>query len=274
MNEVLLIKKVRYTRNRWTWMQKDMFGDVSAPEGDLETQLGTIFEDLQNVGVVTSGASVLSPQLGHKYLNDFMVEMFPEDFFFGVNEHALNIYFDRALSLRGNLYRNSQRQSTLFIASDASSDNIKGQGHACWAWATENGENGYNFGYSGEQDINTTEFEGILNAIVDNRNTPHDRIHIYSDSANSVEIVNFDLVNGIIPREARKYGFVPLAQEAYEIMQERDVKVQWVRGHKNHRLNNAADVISRTVRKRYTAGYSRNEFEREVRAIHRVFATK
>jgi ribonuclease HI len=110
-----------------------------------------------------------------------------------------------------------------------------------------------------------------MQAIISNSETTANRIHIYSDSANAVDMYNYDLVEGIIPREARKHGLVGVAKEAIEVINDRSVTVEWVKGHRQHRLNMIADAISRNARKKFVAGHNADEFAHDIDVTYQMF---
>jgi ribonuclease HI len=184
-----------------------------------------------------------------------------------ITEASVSSFFDRAFEQ--TVPRRRVNQNILYIGSDSSG------GHtgvlAAWAWASDGVTGAYDFGNSGHVNVNVSEFEGIMNAIVANADSTASRIHIYSDSANAVDMFNYDLVEGIIPREARKHGLVGITKEALAVIQNRTVTVEWVKGHRKHRLNMIADSLSRHARKKFMSGHAAEDFVRETDALYSVF---
>jgi ribonuclease HI len=142
-----------------------------------------------------------------------------------------------------------KKGKTLFICSDASkSPHVDICG---WAWfsSDKTGATNFNFGVGKQYSIVTAEFEGILHAIIDNGDKDYSTLHIYCDSLRSVEHVQAIARKKFIPAlAAEDRRLIRLIDEAYEIMQVKNVRVEWVRGHKNHRLNMGADYLSRKAR--------------------------
>lgn len=261
---VVFMRKMRSTRSTWAYMSDHNKGTMTAPDGDLTVQMGTVVEAL--IRMSGENITVVSPQLNNE-TRDNMLVLFPTVHFMPITESSVNTFFERAFVQATP--RRRVNQNILYIGADASG------GHkdvpAAWAWASDGVTGDYDFGFSGDVNVNVSEFEGIMNAIVANADSSANRIHIYSDSANAVDMFNYDMVEGIIPREARKYGLVGIAKEAMTVIKNRAVTVEWVKGHRQHRLNMIADSISRHARKRFMSGYVAEDFVRETDALYAVF---
>jgi ribonuclease HI len=270
MTSVVFIRKMRNTRSDWAYLSDHGKGTMTAPDGDLTVQMGTVIEFL--VRSTGEDITVISPQMNAQ-TRDNMLVLFPKAHFMPITESSVNTFFDRAFEQTAP--RRRVNQNILYIGSDASGGHLSPDGvtniPAAWAWCSDGVNGGYDFGDSGLVNVNVSEFEGIMNAVVANADSTARRIHIFSDSANAVDMFNYDLVEGIVPREARKYGLVSMAKATMEVVNSRAVTVEWVKGHRAHRLNNIADSISRHARKRFTAGHVAEDFVRETDALYAVF---
>jgi len=272
---IVFVRKLRNTRSTWEYISDQGKGTVEAPDDSLLIQMGTVIDAV--VKLNGENITVISPQMGADFL-DNMVILFPNTLFLTVNESSIHALFDRAFT--NDVRRRRVNQNILFAGCDASGGHtIKKQGSkviqsavsAAWCWATDGPNGSYGFGNSGMVNVNVAEYEGIMNCIVANRDAEAARIHIYSDSANAVDMFNYDLTQGIIPREARKYGLESISREVMEIINDRKVTVQWVKGHRAHRLNMIADAISRHARKKYMSGFRDESFIQETDAMYAVF---
>jgi ribonuclease HI len=144
-----------------------------------------------------------------------------------------------------------KNSSTLFICSDASksvNNNLCG-----WAWfSSETGKKSYNFGVTEQRSIVAAEFEGILHAIIDNANSAYSTIHVYCDSQRSVEFAQEVLTGRVRSSSTLKAlgnkRIKRLAAEVLEISKTKNLRIQWVKGHRSHRLNMGADYLSRAAR--------------------------
>lgn len=141
--------------------------------------------------------------------------------------------------------------STLFICSDASKsvdNNLCG-----WAWfSSEPDKKSYNFGVTEQRSIVAAEFEGILHAVIDNANSAYSTIHVYCDSQRSVEFAQEVLTGRVRSTSTLKAlsnkRIKQLALEVLEISKNKNIRIQWVKGHRSHRLNMGADYLSRAAR--------------------------
>lgn len=146
--------------------------------------------------------------------------------------------------------RPAKAGSTVYICSDASYG--ASAGLAGWAWvSTVAGVADYNFGVSEQTSIVHAELEGILHAVVDNGKRKFSTIHVYCDSQSSVEWAR-DIMNGKHLKEhllrTMSKRLQTLALAAREVASRKNVRVEWVRGHKSQRLNVGADYLSREAR--------------------------
>lgn len=268
--QVVFMRKTRSSRSDWTYMVNNENGYFTAPDNCLTVQIGTVVEHLRDV-LNAEAFTVVSPQLSTNFRDELEI-LYPEVKFMVLNETNIISFFDRAMSQTQT--RRRANMNTLYIGADASTKEIVGtnRSYSAWAWASDGLNGSYDFGFSGEVNVNVSELEGIMQAIIANANTPANRIHIYSDSMNAVDMFNYDLVEGIVPREARKHGLVGLAKETINIINERPITVEWVKGHRKHRLNQIADSMSRLARKRFVNGLNENEFSHELHTLYTVFS--
>ena len=268
--QVVFMRKNRRSRSNWAYLVDNKSGVFTAPDGCLTVQIGTIIEHLRTTVNLSENFTIVSPQLNAHFRAELEV-LFPEVSFMLINESSLTTFFDRAMAQVP--VRRRANQNTLYIGADASAKAAVNSSRtfSAWAWCSDGINGSYDYGYSGEVNVNVSELEGIMQAIVSNADTSANRIHIYSDSANAVDMFNYDLVENIIPREARKHGLVGLAKETITVIQDRPVTVEWVKGHRQHRLNMIADAISRSARKKFVNGMTSDEFAHEIDVTYQMF---
>jgi ribonuclease HI len=268
--QVVFMRKKRRSRSNWSYLVDNKSGIFTAPDGCLTVQIGTLIDHLRTIITFEDSFTIVSPQLNAHFRSELEV-LFPEVRFMLINESSLSTFFDRTMAQP--TVRRRANQNTLYIGADASAKTAinSNQTYSAWAWCSDGINGSYDYGYSGEVNVNVSELEGIMQAIVSNAETPANRLHIYSDSANAVDMFNYDLVENIIPREARKHGLVGIAKETIEVIKDRPVTVEWVKGHRQHRLNMIADAISRNARKRFVNGFTADEFAHDIDVIYRMF---
>lgn len=268
-HNVALIRKLHRTRSTWAYLVNDNNGLFHAPDGCLTVQIGTVTEHLhEEIVGLNENLTIISPQLNRHTMGE-LNQLFPEVHYMTITESSIGQFFDKAIaqtSLRKKLNPN-----TLYIGADASAMGFPEPIHAAWAWCSDGVNGSYNFGDSGAVNVNVAELEGIMQAIISNAEHSANRIHIYSDSANAVDMFNYDMADNIVPREARKHGMVGLAKDTIEIIHDRKVSVEWVKGHRQHRLNMIADSISRLARKKFALGMSAEDFVHETDVMYSVF---
>lgn len=147
------------------------------------------------------------------------------------------------------------KSNTLYICSDASASTEKG--FCTWGWASSEGAySKYGYGLTKNAMTSAAELEGICQAIVANKDTEFENIHVYSDCLAETERIN-DYFNSRTPEIAIldfPKDVQKIAQKALAVQKSRNVSVSWVKGHKGHRLNEAADFISGKVRKEVVSG--------------------
>lgn len=269
-SQVVFMRKTRNSRSSWVYLLNNKTGTFTAPDGCITVQIGTVLEHLIDTMTFDKAVTIVSPQLNTLTRGE-LEELYPEVNFMVLNETTLFTFFDRAMTQ--SAIRRRANQNTLYIGADASSKILLGtkRTFSAWAWASDGVNGSYDYGYSGEVNVNVSELEGIMQAIVSNAETTANRIHIYSDSMSAVDMFNYDLVENIIPREARKYGLVGLAKETMSVIQDRPVTVEWVKGHRRHRLNMLADSISRNARKKFMNGQIDDDFGKDMDIIYQMF---
>lgn len=269
--QVVFMRKKRRTRSNWAYLIENRSGIFTAPDGCLTVQIGTLIDHLRNsIHNLEETFTIVSPQLNAHFRAELEI-LFPDVRFMLINESSLTTFFDRTMAQAP--VRRRANQNTLYIGADASTKVSvdTNQIHSAWAWCSDGINGSYDYGFSGEVNVNVSELEGIMQAIVSNADTTANRIHIYSDSANAVDMFNYDLVENIIPREARKHGLVGLAKDTIDVISNRAVTVEWVKGHRQHRLNMIADAISRNARKKFVNGFTAAEFAHDIDVTYQMF---
>lgn len=269
-SQVVFAKKNRNSRSNWAYLVDNKSGLFTAPDAELTIQIGTMIEHLQSTMDVEDSMTVVSPQLNIHSRRELEI-LFPQMNFMVIEENSTSTFFNRLMAQP--TLRRRPNQNTLYIGADSSAQVTAGtnQTNSAWAWCSDGVNGSYDFGYSGEVNVNVSELEGIMQAIISNADHAANRIHIYSDSMNAVDMFNFDLSESIIPREARKHGLVGLAKETMNVIQSRPVTVEWVRGHRQHRLNMIADSISRVARKKFVKGFASEEFAHDIEVLYSMF---
>jgi ribonuclease HI len=178
----------------------------------------------------------------------------------------------RKIMVTDTVRGSKKNNKTLFVCSDASRSplvNICG-----WAWfsSDNSGSTNYSFGVSEEHSIVTAEFEGIMHAIVDNASKDFTTLHIYCDSKHSVDVALEYLKSKTIPNFAiNDKRMRKLMEEVYVISKQKNVRIEWVRGHKSHRLNMGADYLSRKARQASERYSKLTKTDAEVNAVMRLF---
>ncbi|TFD43812.1 hypothetical protein E3T37_00670 [Cryobacterium sp. TMT2-10] len=134
---------------------------------------------------------------------------------------------------------------TLTIATDGSSSNRPVSG---WAWIAEDGN--YSAGTIPTGTILVAELRGILEAL---RSAPVARsVRILTDSRPALVLVNETLEMGVIRDRSGIRGAKDAAHALHHIAllaSRRAVSFEWVKGHSDHPLNNAADRLAYQARR-------------------------
>lgn len=261
---MVLLRKIRRAKFQWEYVvngQKFLF----TSEGDLFEQFFNAVEDVKSQLDDDVNLVIMSPSL-ITMVEEPIREIYPDILFVKLNDSTMTTAFERAFNVDVTMRRANAR--TLFIGADASG------GHqatiSAWAWATHGVDGSYGMGICEFRDNNMSEFEGILRAIIENKDAPYEHFHIYSDSKNaigyfeeSMKGVNLDIIGDSY--------LADLVDEVRFIAQAKKVTIGWVRGHRQHRLNMAADVISRHARKSAQSGKNVKTMMLEADAMFALF---
>jgi ribonuclease HI len=263
--KVVLLQKVRTSKTDWVYIignEKHLF--VSS--GTILEQFYAAVEDIQSKNAEENELVIISPSL-ISMIEDDIREFFPEILFIKFDQSALSGVFLKRFNIES--LRKTYSGRTLYVGSDASGGHHKSV--AAWAWCSGGFGGSYGMGICGFRDNNIAEFEGILRAIVENRETHFDRIHIYSDSQRALEYFERVVENeGYLPFVAGSY-LEDLIEEAREVLGEKIVTLEWVRGHRTHRLNTTADCISRHARMSAQTGKNLRTVNLEADAMFSLF---
>lgn len=200
--------------------------------------------------------------------------IFPHMNLIAITDNDLSKLFTKIMSNAAtSTYRKRNRR--LFVCSDASkSPSVDLCG---WAWfsSDNSGAQNYNFGVGKENSTVTAEFEGILHAIIDNADKGYNTIHVYCDSMQSVECAQKAILSlkRVMPLFAKtNKRLAKLIEEAYFVSLTTNIRIEWVRGHKSHRLNMGADYLSRRARVTSERRGRLTTDDVEVNAVMRLFA--
>jgi len=262
--KVVLLQKVRRNRAGWNYMaDREKFSFQS--EGTIVDQIIDVVIDIQK-NVAPNGEKLFI--ISHSIISivdAIAKDLFPEITFMKLSDANLIAAFANAFVVPS--YKKSNDQKTLFIGSDASG------GHhetiSAWAWATESS---YSMGVCEFRDVNISEFEGILRAIIENRENAATKFHVYSDSTCAIAYFTAAVLGDEELEFVKGTYFVDLISEVKEILSLKTVKVEWVRSHKTHRLNGAADCLSRHARRSAQGGKSLKTTVVEADAMFTMFS--
>jgi len=263
--KVVLLQKVRTSKTSWVCIIGNQKYLIET-EGTILEQFYTAVENIQARTSESDDLVIISPSL-ISMIEETIRELFPQILFIKFDKSALGTVFLQRFKVE--TLRKTYSGRTLYVGSDASGGHHKTL--SAWAWASGGKGGSYGMGICGFRDNNIAEFEGILRGIVENRESHFDRIHIYSDSQRALEFFERAVVNdGNIPFLHGSY-FEELIAEAKEVMGEKVVTHEWVRGHRTHRLNTTADCISRHARMSAQTGKNLRTVNLEADAMFSLF---
>lgn len=235
---------------QWSFIINHQKHTITTPKAALLEQMVYVITDVKDMFDLHGVSfTVCSPSLIRNVLYDLNL-IFPMVNFVPLTDHGVAKVFRRVLQHAGAPRKKNPVKGTVFICSDASkASNTTLCG---WAWySTAGGDSGFDFGVTEHRSIVHAELEGILRAIVSNRNTNFSTLHVSCDSRQSVEWAN-DLLFSRVVKDHMVDPLTPTMKALYiqarAVTEEKNVRVRWVRGHRNHRLNTAADYLSREAR--------------------------
>ena len=249
-NTIIMLHKERKSYE-WSYIIDRQRYVTYAPAGALLEQIIHVLTEIRDeFDLYDEPVTVCSTTLLRAVLYDLSIT-FPNMHFVPVTDSDVGRVFRRVMTRASTVENRKTRRNgkTLFVCSDASKSATTDM--CGWAWfSTVEGKKGYNFGVSEHHSTVSAELEGILHAIVENGDTEHTTIQVYCDSQRSVEWAQ-GIVLGKLKSsqmEALRGRMINLVHEAREVASRKNVRIQWVRGHGNHRLNVAADFLSREAR--------------------------
>jgi len=265
--QVVLLRKIRASREDWAFMVDRTRTVFTTGGGPMVEQFIDVMEEImERYAANGERIVIISPSLVPSILRE-MDELYPSVKFMKLADSAQLNAFMRAFTADAPMKRGQGK--TLFIGSDASGGHHKTI--SAWAWATSGPEATYSMGICEFRDINISEFEGILRAIIENQDADYERFHVYSDSQRAIDYFERGVVgDDVLPFTEDNY-LAELIDSAREVMLRKNVRVEWVRGHRGHRLNTAADIISRHARKSAQSGKSIRMMQREADAMFSLF---
>lgn len=268
-NIVVLLTKERGTRE-WSYLIDSTRYYVATDGNLLEQTVGVITALRETHNLYNANVSICSTYFVESIFYDLTL-IFPTMKLIPIVDADIARIFKKVVARSTTAGTRTKQGDTLFVCSDAS----KGaKGNLCgWAWfSSAAGQKSYNFGVSEQHSIVEAEFEGILHAIIDNGNTSHNTIHVYCDSQRSVEFAQALLAGKLKSiKSATSKRIMALADAAVEVAVRKNVKVQWVRGHRSHRLNVGADYLSRQARFASERQGRLDPQDREIRAVMSLF---
>jgi ribonuclease HI len=248
-NTIIMLHKERQSY-AWSYIIDRQRYITTTPQSPLLEQIIHVLTEVrEKFDLYDEPVTVCSTTLLRSVLYDLTLT-FPNMHFVPVTDSDVGRVFRRVMTrASAPEVRKARRGKTLFICSDASKSATTDM--CGWAWfSTTEGKEGYNFGVSEHHSTVSAELEGILHAIVENGNTEHTTIHVYCDSQRSVEWAQAIVLGKLKSSQTASLRgrLMNLTHEAREVAERKNVKIQWVRGHGNHRLNVAADFLSREAR--------------------------
>jgi ribonuclease HI len=267
MTKIVLIQKVRGSVDSWAYLVDKKLTNLTATNPMIAEQFYDVLEHIK-LHEVPAGEEfiVVSPSLISMIEVDIRA-LFPEVTFIKLGDANLSRAFHDAFAVPS--YQKKAHKTTLFIGSDASGGH---RGTVCaWAWVTAGAEANYSMGICEFRDINISEFEGMLRAVIENQETKHARIHVYSDSTSAVDLFNRAIKDGETLDVTRGNYLTDLIAEVRKVSMVKNISVGWVRGHRKHRLNQAADCISRHARLSVQGGKSIRQMQSEADAMFEMF---
>lgn len=243
---VVLLYKER-TKAVWSYVHGNTRYSLDA-NGPLLEQLVHVITHIRDTHDLYDENVVICSTAFVKSIFYDLTLIFPMIKFIPVKDAEIARIFHKVMERSAVRSRGSMKGDTLFVCSDASKG---GTGSlAGWAWfSSASDKKSYNFGVSEHHSIVDAEFEGILHAIVDNANTRHKTIRVYCDSMRSVEFAQAMLegkLHTLKVMENKK--ILKLMDVVLEVAKVKNVQIQWVKGHRSHRLNVGADFLSRQAR--------------------------
>jgi ribonuclease HI len=264
---VVLLRKIRSSREDWAYIVDRTQYVSHTNGGPMPEQFIDVMEEIRAEHAANGEKLVvISPSLVAS-IEEEKDELYPDVKFMKLADSAQLAAFMKVFT---NPTPNKRGQGkTLFIGSDASG------GHhetiSAWAWATSGNDANYSMGICEFRDINISEFEGILRAIIENQDADYEKLHVYSDSQRAIDYFERAIEKDESLTFTSDNYLAELVDEVREIVVQKSVRVEWVRGHRGHRLNTAADVISRHARKSAQSGKSIRTMQREADAMFELF---
>jgi ribonuclease HI len=265
--KVVLLRKMRKSATDWAYLVGHESTVFTTNGGPIVEQFIDVVEDIKDNHVGPDEKLLIITRAFSHIIAVEAKELYPEVTFLKLSDAAQAAAFLKAFSAPAPAKRGQSR--TLFIGSDASGGH---EGTICaWAWCTNGKNANYSMGICEFRDINISEFEGILRAIIENQDTKFDRIHVYSDSKNAIDFYNRGVVGNEVLNITEGNYLADLVTEARQVINRRHVTVEWVRGHRSHRLNTAADVISRHARMSAQSGKNIRQMQEEADVMFSIF---
>lgn len=251
----------------WTVMVNQQKVTLSTPKCPLLEQLVYVVNDIMDLFELhDKQVTFCSPSFVRSIFYD-LVLIFPQVQFVPLADKETARVFNHVMTRTSDpVPRKKNPRGTLYVCSDASKSSTS---DLCgWAWySTLPGEDGYDFGVSVHSSIVHAELEGIMRAIIANKNTNFTTLHVFCDSMQSVKWANDILFPLTLKNSITRTLDEPmmnLVAMSRKVTERKKVKVQWVKGHSIHRLNTAADFLSREAR------ISANRMERLSKASPKV----
>lgn len=250
-SQVVLVQKFGHN---WGYLIGHEYRALTVERGSLLEQFISIIDQIRDAHDFHDEHFILCSSVLVREVVPHLTSIFPLVTFVPIRDTGVMQVFRRVMEYANasRPTRGSRAKNTLYVCSDASYGQTAGL--SGWAWVSNHGGvPDYNFGVSEQSSIVHAELEGILHAIVENRKKKVSTIHVYCDSQSSVawadEILHgsfkkLDAVTRSLSKRTQA-----LALQAREIATEKNIRIEWVRGHKAHRLNVGADYLSREARR-------------------------
>lgn len=239
---------------QWSVLVNHQKFTLTTPKSALLEQLVYVVNDIIELfDLYDKAVTFCSPSFIRSVLYD-VVLIFPQVNFVPLADAGVaRVFNDVMTSANAPIPRKKiPSRGTLYVCSDASKSSIT---DLCgWAWySTAGGTEGYDFGVSVHKSIVHAELEGILRSIVSNRNNNFSTLHVTCDSLQSVHWANDLIFSRVLKDHSTRSlnsTMLNLVHQCREMVElnKKTLRIQWVKGHAKHRLNAAADYLSREAR--------------------------
>lgn len=250
-NHFLALAKTAYKNNDHFW--KYNFSDTGETKEIIVAGIPFITQAQYVYSTILEQESVSqddSVYIVCNQLNDSIREAYthihPRTFFITLpSRPAINMLQNVfAPSRRTNIIsmESSISHDALYIATDASGGDD--QSSSYWGWFTGSTKTpSYSAGLSTMHNTIHVEAEAVLRGVVDNSRTEADTIIIQSDGTTALKALSLSVQQNRIPGNLNTPVLVELVQEFKEVIQNKNVQLEYVPAHSNYAPNEQVDTL-------------------------------